>query len=331
MNEDRKQQLEQLLDKAMSSLEIQPHTVNINGLTTPVNIDGYRMCLQERWKSYSDYVLPILIQASPEILDQEAKLNLLDFIRQEFAPFTRDDRILTASSRLVSNPRGGFPLTRLLEQLLKIAIVRGTKKAVSAFVNSCEETHCTYQVIALLEGLELKEDTQPYKGIHLCSNAESEFVRYLTDDTSKGLPRGKTLLIIDCCTSPLFSKPTPPEASQEHPKKMGERWWEGIRFRLDVNTENPPKINDIDFNEMLFCHALSLACNSPIQICLKRRFFAEDELFNLSDARRLLTWNYGASMRSTEAGEAEIDKAKYLYEILGSLDSKVQERVLEIL
>ena len=328
MNEDKKQQLEHLLVKAMSNLEIQriDERDDINLLKIPLPIDDYRSCLQERWKSYSDDVLQILRQFSPEITDEETKLNLLGFIRQEFAPFIRDDRILTASSSLVSGPSGGYFLTRLLEQLLKIAIGRGTKKAVSAFIRSSEETRCTYQVIALLEGLELKEDVQPYKGIRLCSNSESEFVRYLCHSNLNNL-RGKTLLIIDCSKSPLFSKPPPPKASQEHPKKMGAKWWEGVIFRFDVNTENPPKINGIDFDETLCCRALSLACNSPIKIGLKRRFLAEDELFNLSEASSVLTWNNGESSHSTKAGKAEINKAKDLYEGLVSLDSKTQDKL----
>ena len=135
MNEARKQQLEDLLDKAMSSLEIQfiDQRVDNNSSTILLPIDQYKRCLQERWTSYSDHVLPIVRRFSPEIIDEETKQDLLQFIRQEFAPFIRDDRILTASSKLVSNPRGGFPLTRLLEQLLNIAIVRGVKAGSFGF------------------------------------------------------------------------------------------------------------------------------------------------------------------------------------------------------
>lgn len=329
MNEDRKQQLEHLLVKAMSCLEILgiEERDDINLLRIPIEIDEYRRCLKERWTYYTDDVLPVLNGFSPVITDKKTELKLLDFIRQEFAAFIRDDRILTASASLVRVCHVGYSLNEFLEQLLKIAICRGLKKAVSAFMIASEETRCTYQVIALLEGLELKEDIQPYNGIRLCSNSESDYVRYLTDNMSKGLPRGKTLLVIDCSTSPLFSKPHPPERFQGHPRKMKAMWTEGLMFGSDVNTENPPKIRGIDFNETLFCRALSLACNSPIQICMKRRFLAEDELFNLSDARSILTWEYGESSPSIEAREAEIDKAKELYEDLICLSSNVQKKL----
>lgn len=58
-------------------------------------------------------------------ISKTIKLALLDFIRKEFAPFIREDKILSASSYfLLAGSKNGYPLTNLLVQLLKIAIVR---------------------------------------------------------------------------------------------------------------------------------------------------------------------------------------------------------------
>ena len=108
---------------------------------------------------------------------------------------------------------------------------------------------------------------------------------------------------------------------------MGERWWEGVRFRLDVNTENPPKIKGVDFNESLFCRALSLTLNVPIHICVKRRFLAEDALFNLSNSSSESTPHYRTAKILARIGKVEIDKVKDIYETLTEPSSKIQNKL----
>ena len=309
MTEERKQELRQLLTEAMTSLEIRPRSRAESSL---LPVDVYRKQLQQRWTSYS-------VDFNPYIASEATKSKLLDFIREELAPFIHEDWIQSASFFIAQSGSSiGYPLDILLEQLLKIAIVRGIEGAVSVFDRCTKDTHVSFQYIALLEGITLKAEIQVFEGIRLVPlpHSTSELPRYLFDmvilDMSAISFLGKTELIIDGSVSPIFHKPFP------------ELFREGFReddlpFQVEVNDEKFPNFKVKDFYEK-FCQVLSLACNSAVQISLKWRLWAEDELFNLNLGLNGMTRCYDADLfgSSTEAGEAQIDEAKRLYEILDS-------------
>ena len=320
MTVERKRELEQLLNEAMKILEIQ----TLSGDRYSFPVDVYIEHLRERWTSYLAESMGIL-GIKPGIVSKATKSKLLDFLREELAPFIDEDRIQSASSCIAGSLGlfNGFPLEDLLAQLLRIALVHGVERAVSDFDKCTEETSSSFQVMALLEGINLEEEIEVFGGIRLIPlpRSTSKLPRHLIDlSSSFSLPKdfccSKTLLVIDCSISPIYCKPfglipVKELVTQEHP-----------RFRVEVNGENLPNFTVADFYEK-FCQALSFACNSPVQISLRWKFLEEDELFNL-DIGGFSGVSYvhcSFQERFPTVGEAEIDEAKRLYGSLDKLDS----------
>ena len=330
MTEERKQELKQLLQAATApeNLEIRPRSANM--FTVPsMDVHTYKACLREHWTSYSLDSLSVMNYV-PHI-SKTIKLTLLDFIRKEFTPFIREDRILSASSYfLLAGSKNGYPLTNLLVRLLKIAIVRGVEEAVLAFDRGTKDTHGSAQSFALLEGIKIKTETPIFEGIRLVClpNSTSELPPYSRNlyihpsDTSAGSFLGKTLLIIDYSVFPIFYRPFEFTTIQEYRKLLNRT------FRVEINGDKSADSYVADFSEESFCQALSLACNSSVQIARKWWFSAEDEIFrpfpggSMQYSPRL----FGDSIK---AEQSEIEEAKCLYEILVDLDSDIKG-ILEI-
>ena len=264
MIEERKQELRQLLNEAIENLEIQSRSGDRYSFPVEVYIEH----LRERWKSYSAESMGIL-GLKPGIVSEATKSKLLDFLREELAPFIDEDRIQSASSCIAGSLGlfNGFPLEDLLAQLLRIALVHGVEKAVSDFDKCTEETSGSFQAMALLEGIRLEKEREVFGGIRLVPlpRSTSELPYYLPTssirllDMSEDFFCSKTLLIIDCSISPIFCKPfglipIKELVTQEHP-----------RFQVEVNGENLPNFRVNEFYEK-FCQALSFTCNSPVQI-----------------------------------------------------------------
>ena len=328
MTEKRKQGLKQLLNEAMESLEIQ----TLSGKQYSFPVEVYIEHLRERWKSYSAESMGIL-GLKPSIVNETTKSKLLNFLREELAPFIDDDRIQSASSCIAGTLNfyiNGFPLDKLLAQLLNIAAVRGIEKAASDFDKCTKKTSGSFQAMVLLEGIKLKTKIQIFEGIQLIPlpRSASELPYYLPAssirllDMSEDFFCSKALLIIDCSISPIFCKPfglIPMKefVTQEHP-----------RFQVKVNGENLPNFRVDEFYEK-FCQALSFTCNSPVQISLRWKFLAEDELFNL-DIGGFSGGGYvrrSFQERFPEIGEPEIDRAKHLYSRLDKLDSDDKKKL----
>ena len=329
MTEDKKQELAQLLHGALRNLEIRQRSANRSQLPA-INVHEYGTLLQQSWTSHSLNLLSVVMSYEIHIANEVTKSKFLDFIREEFAPSIHEDRIQSASFFIFgSGTDVGWPLDYLLDQLLKIAIVLGIERAVSDFEKCAQNTPGSFQYIALVEGITVDTEMQIFEGIKLVllPNSSTEFPNYLPNLPIPGLSvdfRGKTLLIIDCSVSPVFHKPFP------------ELFREGLQrdhlpFQVEVTGGGFPNFKVSDFY-VKFNQSLSLACNSPVQISLKWQFLAEDELFNLNFGMRGMEYHLdalGNSLfgHSIQVGQAQIDEAKRLYEILGNLDSDVTTKL----
>ena len=327
MTEERKRELEQLLNEAMARLEIR----RPGSGTSLLPVEVYRTLLQRRWTFYSEDSLSVL-DFNPYITKEGTKSKLLDFIREEFAPFIHEDRIQSTTVWILGNFDTEYPLDVLLEQLLKIAIGRGIEEAVSVFDRCTEDTFGSYQHMALLKGITLETEIQVFEGMRLVPlpHSTSDLPHYLANlsfspsGLSKYLLSGETLLVIDHSISPIFHKPVPMDITvQEYLDQVK------LMFQAKVNSEDFPNFEEEDFYEK-FCQVLSLVCNSTVQIVLKWSFLAEDELFNLTRREvNSMTQGHGSQSLgdSTEVGEVQIDEAKRLYDILFKSDSNVGEKL----
>ena len=202
MTADRRRELEQLLNMATKSLQIQ--TLSRKRYSFPVAV--YIERLRERWMSYTAESMDIL-GIKPGIVSKTTKSNLLNFLREELAPFIDEDRIQSASS-CVTGSLGlfnGFDLEKLLAQLLRIALVHGVERAVSDFEKCTGGASGSFQAMALLEGIRLEEKIEVFGGIRLIPlpRSTSKLPRHLVDfsssfNLSKNFCCSKTLLVIDC-------------------------------------------------------------------------------------------------------------------------------------
>ncbi len=344
MTEERKQELRQLLNEAMEDLAILPFSgysslFRPRPLLLPVNL--YRKHLQQRWASYLRDYLSIELRFYPDIVNEATKSKLLDFIREELAPFIEEDEIGSSSYRTEGETVDGFRLDGLrycrldlrffLEHLLKIAIARGVEEAVSIFDRfGCPEgTHGFFQSIVSLEGIRLETEIQVCERVRLVPFSRSttpeiwsylsNFSSYASSLVAEDPPIGKTLLIIDRPAFSIFHRPSP------EPFQDGTRINDLLR-QFELDGEKFPNSSAVNSFEKLFCQALSLACNSAVQIARGGWFLAEYEFFQPGKTGGI-THYLGPFGDSTKAGKAEIDEAKRLYEVLVNLDSNIGEKL----
>ena len=329
MTEERKQVLTQLLNEALANLEIRHRSANRHQLPPIINVNEYKTILHQYWISHSINYLSPVTRYEPYIVNVSTKSKLLDFIREEFAPFIHEDQIQSASFFIYGGgPDPGYPLDYLLKQLMKIAIAFEVEKAISDVDRCTGNTSGSFQYIALFEGIGVEEEIQVFEGMRIVrlSNSPSEFPHYLLSDLSTlGMSvdfREGTLLVINASVSPIFCKPFP-EIFQE------EFHIDHLPFRVEVTGGKFSNFKVHDFYEK-FCQALSLVCNSAVRIRFQWRFLEEYELFNLNTipvggtSWRTDVDRFGSS---AAAGKTQIDEAKCLYQNLVKLDSSVREKL----
>ena len=209
MTEERKQELKKLLEEAMACSEIRNSTDSL------LSIERYKENLQKRWTYYSPDSLWVMMEYKPYITDENIKSKLLDFIKEELTSFIEENEILSASYFILGYHTDRFQLDKFMDQLLRISVVHGIDRAVSDFDRCTKKEQGSFQALALVEGIKLKEDVQVCQGIRLVplSNSSSKLPEGMPDPIMPiyGLPdniyRGKTLLIVDCNISPIFHKP----------------------------------------------------------------------------------------------------------------------------
>ena len=314
MTDEKKQELRQLLQKVMESVKI----VSRDRGSLPVAEYGKQ--LRERWASYSAESISVK-DFSPSIVIDETILKLRALIRSELEQFINEDGIVSATDYVRGGFSDGLDPNSFLFQLLKITIARGIEEAVLTFDKCTKDTHTSMQCVALLEGIKLEEAIQVFEGVRLVPVPDSPSVcsSYLPRVALRGISENfyysQTLLIIDYTISPIFHKPVLPRVAQRE-KEL---------FRIEVSGGELPDFNEPDFFQK-FCGALSLACNSPVQMSMKWDLLPEDAIVPPSPlaARYYIPSLFG---KTVEVEEFDIEKAKCLYDILASPNSNVGEKL----
>ena len=256
-----------------------------------------------------------------------AKPRLLDFIREALKEFIHEDKIESASYVIMRNPPiNGYPLEALQNKLLEIAKSRGVEKAVSAFDKCTTDTQTSFQYLALLEGIYVKEETPIFDGVRLVPPPEtllelSKSFNFTVSEWQLTSLREKTLLVVDASISPIFHKPNP------------GGYYSGSTFRVKEDSGkflnfNESEIYNDDFY-MELCQPLSLACNSAVQIPLQWRFLEKDEIFNLILGRTESTplGRINQSESSVEVGESQIEEAKRIYDEFAKFNEKDKKKL----
>ena len=338
MTDARKQELRQLLNKATArdNLKIR------YGYDGPISIsvDIYERYLQERWAYYGMDFLSFSSSTRfmPDVIDGATKSKLLDFITEELALFIEKDAIIDfvkesipiANYVIESDSAGGFHLhshqftrlhlSSLLGRILEIAIGRGIAEAVSVFDTcSCPEgTYSAFQRVALLEGIKLVTEVQIFEGVRLVPLPSSEISEELLQSLHGfsgqlhvellSFFRNTTLLIIDRPGFSIFHK-----SSKKH---QGGYYVDNLPSQVEGNDVRFPNSQAVNSFRDLFCQVLSLCCNSAVEIVHEGLFLDEDKSFNPNDVRLGIGGHLNLFGIPTEGGEAEIEEAMRLYQIL---------------
>ena len=320
MTERKKQELRQLLNEAMASLEIRD-SANQSPLLPEIE---YRRLLLRHWLSQSTDFLRALGNFGPHITNETTKSKLLDFIREEFKEAIHNDHIQSACSYVFGLVHSsGFPLGSLLEKLLNIAIACGAEAAVLAVDRCSQNVPGSFQYRAFFEGIEVESDIQVFEGIRIVQlpdlGPERTFYLpgMLTTHTPSHFFDGKALLIIDAFISPIFCNP-----------RYTERYTEEFHslFQVEVANGRFLNFNVYDFYEK-FCHVLSLACNSAVKISVNWAFLSKDQLFDLERAFSYSGHVPNEPTLSIKVGQSEIVEAKDLYETLVALTPSVAAKL----
>ena len=335
MTEERKQELRQLLQEAMNNLEIRPRFTNPP--LPSVDINQYKWHLRESWTSYSPNTEWLVSKFKLDI-SRDAESRLFEFIKEELNPFIYEDRILLGSFFVLGSYSEGVSLSELLGKLLKIAIFGEVEEAVLAF-DKCtiEDASVSFEFIALLEGITLETEIQVFEGIRLVplpsSGIVSELPRCLSSIVPTGLARffTKTLLIIDYSIVPVFRNPYVPTTT-DVPGTCAKRNKQREKFRVEVKGGKFPDYTNTVFTvfHQQFCQALSLACNSGVKFAMDWNFLEEDELVNINPENIRHSSSYwGPFGDPIKVGEAQIDEAKHLYEVLVDSTSNTLTNIAE--
>ena len=347
MTEERKRELRQLLEEARKSLVIR---YEYGGPVSYIPPDVYKEYLQERWTYYGvDFLsFAFSIQFVPDIADRRTKSNLLDFIREELplfinkAPNPDLDCIQTANyliqgdsspgDRLYRWPGESLRLLMVMERLLEITLVRGIQEAVS-FFDSCSRAEGTLiflRDIAFLEGIKIETEIQLFNGVRLVplpSGGISQKVKeYLPSISVKAFINhadsffGRTLLVIDRPGLSVLCKPS------EKLIQNGTRI-DDLPFQVEVPEVKFPNHEAVGSFDKFFCQALSLVCNSAVEIVIVALLFQEENSFNRTHGPGNMFRHFNPLGNPPEAEEADIEKAKCLYERLVGLDSNSMEKL----
>ena len=347
MTEERKQELEQLLKEARKSLVIR---YEYGGPVSSIPPDVYRRYLQERWTYYGvDFLgFAFSIHFVPDIADGLTKSNLLDYIRDELALFIDKapnpdlDCLQTAnyliqgdsspSDRLYRWDGGSLPLFMVIERLLEITLVRGVEEAVSFFdrYSRAEGTHVFLRDIAFLEGIKIETEIQLFNGVRLVPLPSGEISQkvkeYLPSISVNAFINHadsffeRTLLVIDHPALSMLRKPS------EKAIQDGTRI-DDLPFQVEVPEVEFPNLEAGGSFDRFFCQVLSLVCNSAVETVIVALLFQEENSFNRTHGPGNMFRHFNSLGNPPEAEEADIEKAKCLYERLVGLDSNSMEKL----
>ena len=281
MNEAEKQELERLLNDALSNLKIK----GIGGRAS--SIDDHKIQLQKVWNNCFSREAYGFMTITPTIKDKTVNLALHNFIKNKFQGyFSKEGRTRSAACYLVCEIKGGITVDMLLGHLLNIALCKGVEKAVSSFERSTQNK-AYFQYMALLEGISISDEVQIFKGVKLTPlpSNKAELPLCLPTETIIGRPPSftdKTILVVDSSVSPIFSKLLPDDNNRIrepcHTLDNSNRI-----YSFKVLTEGVGRNKqDIDDFWRYFRYALALAWDTTIQIGGTWSVVSPDEFFNPS-------------------------------------------------
>lgn len=334
MTEERKQELRRLLEEALApgNLKIlyyaDRNRIYDDRLSIPRK--EYQRYLKERWDSFSEEPLWFYFFVRPHLENETIESKLLEFILVELAPFVEENSVFVANYtmyrdddnmiRLMASNDGKLWLDGCLNHLLRVAIVCGAEEAASVFElctrNNGPPFH--FQHVVSLAGIKLESENNEKivcKGARLVAVPDSGGLPHQLEnlvpfhDMQENIYQGKTLLIID---SPVFCIFHRPSRGAVHEANRIDK----LPFQLHLDDEEFTDSSAVDSFVELFSQALSLTLDTAVQKSGGTWHFDERKFLQPSGRGGSRSRRHGPFARAKKAGEAEIDEAIRLYEVL---------------
>ena len=172
----------------------------------------YGQLLRSWWDSYTPGLYYAIRSYELSVEDTEVREVILDLIRTELSEYVHNDRVKSAVFGIHGGSNNGFPLDRMLVQLLKVALVRGNQCAAYSFYECVVKERTSFQFMGLLNGVRVEQDLEISEGIRLVPlpKSTSELPSHLAQSNSflRDVDLlGRTLIVIDMSISPIFGNP----------------------------------------------------------------------------------------------------------------------------
>lgn len=363
MVDERKIELRRLLEEVMQGLKIGFRLSNSSFLlppnivertstfevfagrhSSPIREKDLQAYLEKRWKSYGTDDATALSEIEFYIAVEETKLQVIEFIREELAPFLDEDNrnstvytnyIISDDDgvgyRLHSVKGGHTSINQILDQLLRIAIAKDIDNAVDTFhkgSNFKGKQSVFYHIVAL-KGITVDMEIDVCDGVRLVPfplPMGFELEELLPSYSSNGIggmrsELGDSLLVFERPVYSIFFKP-------------GTNSIDNLEHQLVSELPNQIGTDNISFSSGeevtsfvdTFCHALSLACNSGVKNAGGWYYFPEDEMpvLFLSGGR---SYRIGPFSRSVKVSQEEIVQAYSYYEIFRNLETNTVDKL----
>ena len=258
------QPLTDLLNRAIQATAIRDQRRN-----QQMDISLYKDQLRSCWDTYKTDIDRIFLDGfTPRIDDADLEEEVLGLISSALADHIHEGRVQTATIEILGGSHPGVQMKDLLQQLLKVALVRSPNLAAQSFHQAVEGKPIAYQRIALLNGIRVENEIEVCKGIRLISlpNSTSELpnifphINYMSPIDLLG----KTLIGIDYTVSPAFLNP-----------KVTTTTIDDAFDHTSVSDEHP------EFKVEEFCDALSMACDGSIEYIAMWKHLSHDHVVNV--------------------------------------------------
>ena len=309
-------QLEGLLVEVLSVVEIR------RGPTENLGMGQYRDGLQRYRSVYDPHLRGLLSTFRPVVTELTVQRKLTDFVTVQLAPYIRDGMIHSATYAVFGGLVSGSPVTDVVRNVIRRAIVDGARQAAQAFYEAVTGSHPVVHRYFLLSGFHIEEPIEVFDGSTLLPipDDDADLPQYLPmlQSIPDGHQRfsiqhllGKTVVRAEMEISPVFH---PPELLYTFDSTPD------AHFRVKLRSN---EISDLDLTR--FYEALSLASRRSVRAEMTWSALRDYEIFDLSSVLSLGGSGYSAVdpvvylERPAELSVARLDTIKTLYRGLGDL------------
>ena len=212
MSQDIITELTILLQKAL------PHISVRYGPSERLSLIKYRELLELGRSPHDPQQTGVLSFCRLEFHDPEVNDELLTFVTEQLEPYIRDGKVHAATYAFSGGLTSGSPVSGVVSNLLKLALVDGPSRAAQAFSDCITSPSCHFYQFFVLAGIRIESPIQLITGIDLIPFPTSPsglpphapFLHSFRNDSSPFNVQyflGKTVLRVRFEVSPIFCRP----------------------------------------------------------------------------------------------------------------------------